>query len=70
MPEADWQSIRDAGQIPVARGLVSFGICHALVEEFPDLKDVLLEIPAPGIVKCIALDDGGCTVYDLDGKQG
>lgn len=66
MPNADWQQYRDQGMEPVARGAASFGTCSHLVEMLPDLADVLLEVPEAGKMKCIVLDDGGCTVYDID----
>ncbi|MDB5224822.1 MAG: hypothetical protein JWO43_444 [Candidatus Adlerbacteria bacterium] len=65
MPGADWQQYRDQGQEPVARGSAMWPICEAVADELPDLKDALLEIPAEGRVKVIALDDGGGTVYEI-----
>jgi hypothetical protein len=32
----------------------------------PDLAGVLLEVPEAGKMKCIVLDDGGCTIYDIN----
>lgn len=66
MPGADWQQYRDLGQEPVARGCASFGTCEHLAEVLPDIATVLMEVPEVGKMKCIALDDGGCTIYDID----
>jgi len=66
MPGADWQQYRDLEQEPVARGCVSFGTCEHLAEVLPDIASVLMEVPEAGKMKCVALDDGGCTVYDID----
>lgn len=66
MPDADWQQYRDLGQEPVARGCAPFRTCDRLAEVLPDVASVLMEVPEAGKMKCIVLDDGGCTVYDID----
>lgn len=66
MPGEDWQRIRDTGLEPVARGLAMFSICEVIAEELPDIADVLMETPTEGFYKCIALDEGGCTVYEIE----
>lgn len=66
MPNENWQAIRDLGQIPVARGTAFFPICKVIAEAMPDLAEVLLEKPSEGHYKLIALDDGGCTVYEIE----
>ncbi len=66
MPNADWQQYRDQGLEPVARGTASFGTCKHLAEALPNIAGILLEVPDDGMMKCIVLDDGGCTVYDID----
>lgn len=71
MPGADWQRYRDRGEEPVARGSVTFAICEEIGEHLPDLVDALMEVPAEGYVKLIALGWDGATVYDIileDGK--
>jgi hypothetical protein len=68
MPNTDWQKIRDAGQEPVARGLVMFNVCEGIAEILPGISDVLLEIPSEGNYKMIALDEGGGTVYEIEPK--
>lgn len=65
MPDTNWQQWRDKGQEPVARGSAMFRLCHILAQRLPDITDVLLERPPDGKVKCIALDEGGCTVYEI-----
>lgn len=66
MPNQDWQRFRDMGMEPVARGTVLFPVCEDLAKQLPDLADTLLEKPEDGRYKCIALDEGGCTVYEID----
>ena len=66
MPGADWQQYRNQGQELVARGCASFGTCKHLAEKLPDVASVLMEVPEAGKMKCVVLDDGGCTVYDMD----
>ncbi len=68
MPNYDWQSFRDAGEEPVARGSARWGICEVVAERLPDIADVCLEIPPEGKVKVIVLSDGGGTVYELEPK--
>jgi hypothetical protein len=66
MPGADWQQFRDIGLEPVARGTATFPICEIIAERLPDVSDVLLETPSEGHFKLIALDEGGCTVYEIE----
>ncbi|MEI6649818.1 MAG: hypothetical protein WCL23_00090 [Candidatus Moraniibacteriota bacterium] len=66
MPNADWQQFRDMGQEPVARGTAYFPICEDLAKELPDIAEALLEKPEDGRFKCIVLDGGGCTVYEIE----
>jgi len=65
MPNADWQQYRDRGEEPVARGWAYFSLCAIVAMRMPDLVGVLMEKPAEGMAKCIALDEGGCTVYEI-----
>lgn len=64
-PESHWQEFRDKGMVPVANGSASVGVCEIVAERCPEIRDVLIEEPSEGVVKCIALDEGGCTVYDI-----
>ncbi len=64
-PESHWQAMRDQGIEPVAIGSVSRVFCDFFAAEFTDIAAVLMAPPGDGFVKCIAVDDGGCTVYDL-----
>lgn len=66
MPNADWQQYRDQGMEPVARGTASFATCRVVADMLPDLAGVLLEVPEQGMMKCVVLDEGGCTVYDIN----
>lgn len=66
MPNADWQPFRDRGQEPIAQGTTTFGLCRLVAQRHPELALVLLEKPADGKAKCIALDEGGCSIYEID----
>ncbi|NTW13812.1 MAG: hypothetical protein HGA31_02145 [Candidatus Moranbacteria bacterium] len=66
MPGEDWQRFRDMGQEPIARGTAFFPICEDIAKLLPDIAESLLEKPEDGRYKCIALDEGGCTVYEID----
>ncbi len=68
MPGYDWQSIRDKGEEPVARGSAMWPICEVVAERLPDIAAVCLEVPTEGMVKAIVLSDGGGTVYELEPK--
>lgn len=69
MPSMDWQQFRDMGLEPVARGTVMFPLCEDLARKLPSIADVLMETPTDGFYKCIALDEGGCTVYEIEPKE-
>lgn len=66
MPNTNWQKFRDLGQEPIARGTALFSICEVVAKRMPEIADVLMEKPGDGLYKCIALDDGGCTVYEIE----
>lgn len=72
MPNANWQPYRDAGQEPVAQGAVTVEVCALIAEECPEvipaLKTLSRELP-PQKANCVALDEGGCTVYEIDAIQ-
>ena len=40
MPGHDWQSIRDMGEEPVARGSAAWGMCEVVAERLPDIANV------------------------------
>lgn len=69
MPGTDWQKIRDQELEPVAMGSVTFSLAHDLIKLFPDMREILIEIPPEGFYKCIALDEGGCTIYEIEPKE-
>ena len=69
MPGHDWQSIRDMGEEPVARGSAMWGMCKVVAERLPDIATAALELPPPGKVKAIVLSDGGGTIYELEPKR-
>lgn len=66
MPGENWQRIRDLGQEPVAKGTAYFPICEIIARRLPKLASVLMETPTDGYYKCIALDEGGCSVYEIE----
>ena len=65
MPGYNWQEIRNLGQEPIARGTAYFSVCQAIAKRLPGIANVLLEKPNDGYYKCIALDEGGCTVHEI-----
>lgn len=65
MPGQNWQKIRDLGQEPVALGTADISLCKVVAEILPGFANVLLEKPIDGHYKCVALDEGGATVYDI-----
>lgn len=65
MPDADWQQIRDAGSAPIAMGWKPVSFCGLLAERLPDLDWLLAGKTRDGYAKCIALDESGCTVYEI-----
>lgn len=68
MPGYDWDAERVSGRQPIALGSTTWAICKFLAEEFPDLAKVALEVPPEGKAKAVVLDDGGCTIYELEPK--
>jgi hypothetical protein len=66
MPHADWNAIRALGAEPIARGTVKSALLPVLAKEFPDLAEVIMEVPPAGKAKAIVLSDGGCTVYEIE----
>lgn len=69
MPGYDWDTIRATGADPVAQGTVTWAVCKFVAEQFPNIADVILEVPPEGKVKVIVLSEGGCTVYELEPKD-
>ena len=69
MPNHDWDQIRATGARPVAQGTVTWAICELVANEFPDMADVAREAPPEGKVKAIVLNEGGCTIYELEPKS-
>lgn len=69
MPNHDWDAIRATGAEPIAQGTVSWSVCGMIAKKFPDIAGVALEVPPEGKVKAIVLNDGGCTVYELEPKK-
>lgn len=69
MPNADWDTIRASGAEPVARGTAGWGVCQIVADAFPDLAVTALEKPDKGVMKAIVLNNGGCTIYDLNPKE-
>lgn len=68
MPDHDWDSVRVSGKHPVAHATLTWEACEFIAQEFPDLAKAALEVPPEGKVKAIVLDDGGCSIYELEPK--
>jgi hypothetical protein len=69
VPEEHWQSLREAGTPPVARGLANSDACEYILERHPALRAGLEEVYPEGTARCIALDDTGGTVYQIEAKE-
>lgn len=63
-----WQEQRDLGVKPVALGTVMWRITEWLVEQFPDITDVIMEVPPEGKYKGVILNHGGCTIIEIEPK--
>lgn len=68
MPGHDWDAVRASGRQPVAHATLTWEACVFIAQEFPDLAKVAMEVPPEGKAKAIVLDDGGCTIYELEPK--
>ena len=69
MPNYDWDSIRAQGAEPIAQGTMLWSVCEMVAKEFPSIASAALEVPPEGKVKAIVLNDGGCTIYELEPKE-
>jgi len=69
MPGHDWDAIRATGAEPIAQGIVLWSLCEFIAQEFPDIAKAVLEVPPPGKMKVIVLNDGGCTIYELEPRK-
>lgn len=72
VPGADWQQRRDAGQEPIAQGAVPLEVAAIIAEQCPDTipaLETLSQVPPPGKASCVVLNDGGCTVYEIDAVE-
>lgn len=64
-PEACWNDFRDKGMPPVAIGSASASVCEFVAKRCPGIQESLREDPDDDLVKCLALDEGGCTIYEI-----
>lgn len=69
MPDVDWQIIRDQGVEPIAQGFQKSSICELIAERMPNLAKDIFSIPQEGHYKCLVLDEGGCTIYEIEPKE-
>jgi hypothetical protein len=67
--EAHWQSFRNRGEEPIARGIANVVACEYVIERLPDLRASLEEPYPEGKARCIALDESGGTVYQIEAKE-
>jgi hypothetical protein len=67
MPGQDWQTIRDRGEKPVARGTVlAEGIIDYLCHVCPDIAPALTGELPQGVVRAVVMADGGASVYYIE----
>lgn len=64
-PDANWQQYRDAGREPVVRVVTSISFCDYLAKAFPMIAGDLQRKPQEGNVKCVVLDEDGCTMCEI-----
>lgn len=63
MPNYDWQSIRNRGEKPIARGTVSNDLTELLANVLPSIKSSLTGPLPAGRARAVVLADGGAAVY-------
>ncbi len=63
MPDHDWQSIRDRGERPVARGSVTREVAEYLSKVAPAVASALSIPPPCGQVLTAVLGAGGVSIY-------
>lgn len=68
MPDATpqgWQSYRDRGELPVARGSVTWETVEFVCKVVPGISDILTEQAPGGKVYALICSGGGCSVYTV-----
>lgn len=65
VPQENWQTYRDKGLIPIARGVVSSEIKHLIIKMYPNISDKLKEPVRPHHIR-IAILSHGVSLYELD----
>ena len=65
VPYTNWQTMGMFEARPLAVCTSSFSICKDVAKKLPDIKDSIMEKPNAGHYKCIVLNDGGGTVYEI-----
>ena len=67
--DAHWQTFRERGEIPVARGIALSGAVDLILERLPDLRPAFEDAYPEGTARCVALDDSGGTVYQIIARE-
>jgi hypothetical protein len=67
--EEVWETERASGRKPITIDLVHSDVCTILTKEFPDIANVILEVPHPGVWKGFILNNGGITVINIPPHQ-
>jgi hypothetical protein len=63
MPGADWQSYRDRGEKPIARGTAMAGVANYIAHVCPTLAESIHTGPPDGHLFAFVMDGGGASVY-------
>lgn len=67
MPGHDWQSYRDRGEKPVARGsAMASSLLSILSVMVPDIETALTARLPEGCIKTVVLGNGGASVYFIE----
>jgi hypothetical protein len=63
MPGHDWQSYRDRGELPIARGSVMWGAAEYICTVCPALSMALETAPPEGHLYAFVMDGGGASLF-------
>lgn len=65
MPGTNWDTFRDQGLMPVARGSVGWGTVEYICFVCPDVNGLLEREATPGHLYALVLARGGVSVYEV-----
>ena len=63
--EAEWQSYRDAGMLPIARGTVTRDLLELVSTMVPALSTAVNRQPTAGSMYALVLAEGGASLYEV-----